>query len=237
MKTIITIFVTLTALSFLTGVASAEVLAVGGGCVGEDNSTFGFTVHVVPGTTPPEYHGEFVYVDHDNKSVYKVNTTLVTNMTDTEIFFMGDLSNPEGYRYEAYMEETNKTTKEQGNYSMTVYDDHNNIIYHSAGKREGGHVEIKKYIELLFAVYEEKEVYIGEDTPIVVYSFINIPFLTLDYVLLVDDYPIAKAKIGELTTFHYIPNSSGNKKITVLFAEELYDAGFLKVGIKRVDVS
>jgi hypothetical protein len=83
--------------------------------------------------------------------------------------------------------------------------------------------------------FKEKDVYIGEETPITVHSFINIPSSTMDYVLLIDDYPIAKGVVGELKTYNYIPNSSGHKKITVLFAENLYDAGLVNVWIKKVN--
>jgi hypothetical protein len=228
MKKVVITFAALLILCFFTGVASADVLAIGGGCVGTDNSTFGFTVH--------DTHGEFVYVDHDDHTNYKANTTFVTHMTNTTINFEGSLVNPAGWTYKAFMEETNKETKEQGNYSMEVYNETGELMYKSAGKRENGNVQIKKYIEIYFGVHEEKDIYIGQLTSITVHSFINIPSPDMEYTLLVDDYPIGKGKVGELKTFYYVPNASGKKKVTVLFAENLYDAGFVKVWIKRVEV-
>jgi hypothetical protein len=229
MKKVVITFAALLTLCFFTGVASADVLAIGGGCVGTDNSTFGFTVH--------EDHGEFVYVDHDNKTSYKADTTIVTHMTKTTINFEGNLVHPSNYTYKAFMEETNKTTKEQGNYSMEVYNETGELVYKSGGMREKGHVDIKKYIEIYFGVHETRDVYIGELTPITVYSYINIGTENLQYVVFVDDYAIAKGQVGGTTTFYYVPNASGTKKVTILFAENMYNAGLVKVWIKKVECS
>jgi hypothetical protein len=227
MKTIITIFVTLTALSFLTGVASADVWAMGGGCVGGDGSTFGFTIH--------DTHGEFVYVDHNNDTTYKVDTINVTDVTSTTIYFEGELAHPANYTYRAFMEETNKTTKEQGNYSLEIWDEFDNLVYKSEGRRQNGNVQVKVPLSTGFAVYETRDVYIGLLTPVTVHSYTNVPVGDPTYTLIIDDCPIGKGEVGVTKTFYYVPSASGKKEVVALYKGDSYDAGLVNVWIKKVN--
>jgi hypothetical protein len=227
MKTIITIFVTLTALSLLTGVASAEVWAIGGGCVAVDSSTFGFTVH--------DTHGEFVYQEHDNGTTYKADTMTVTDVTNTTIMFEGNLRSPANWTYKASIEETNDTTKEQGNYSLEIRDESGNLVYKSEGRRKNGNVQIKVPLTTGFAVYETRDVYIGLLTPVTVHSHTSTPVGDLTYTLIIDDCPIGIGKVGELKTFYYVPSASGMKGVVALYKGDSYNAGIVNVWIKKVN--
>jgi len=231
MKTIITIFVTLTALSLLTGVASAEAWAMGGGCVGVDGSTFGFTVHRTNG----EYHGEFVYQDHNNGTTYKVDTMTVKDITNTTITIEGNLTSPATWTYIASIEETNKTTKEQGNYSLEIRDESGKIVYKSEGRRQNGNVQIKVPLTNGFAVYETRDVYIGLLTPVTVHTYTSAPVGDLQYTLIIDDCPIGKGKVGEPKTFYYVPSASGKKEVVALYKGDSYNAGIVNVWIKKVN--
>jgi hypothetical protein len=225
----ITIFVTLTALSFLTGVASAEVWAIGGGCVGEDGCTFGFTVH---NTT---HGGEFVYQDHNNGTTYKADTVNWTDITSTTITFEGELAHPANYTYRAVMEETNKTTKEQGTYSVEIWNESGYLVYKSEGRRKNGNVQVKVSITNGFAIYETRDVYIGMLTPVTVHSYTNVPVGDLQYTLIIDDCSIGKGKVGELKTFYYVPSASGTKEVVALYNGGSYVAGIVNVWIKKVN--
>jgi hypothetical protein len=227
MKTIITIFVTLTALSLLTGVASAAVWAIGGGCVGEDGSTFGFTVH--------DTHGEFVYQDHNNGTTSKVDTMTVTNYTNTTITFEGNLASPAIWTYTAFIEATNDTTKEQGKYSLEIRDENGTLVYKSEGRRQNGNVQIKVPLTTGFAVYETRDVYIGLLTPVTVHSYTSVSFGDLQYTLIIDDCPIGKGIVGESKTFYYVPSASGTKEVVALYNGGSYSAGIVNVWIKKVN--
>jgi len=229
MKTIITIFVILTVLSLLTGVASADVWAIGGGCVGEDGSTFGFTVH---NTT---HGGEFVYQDHNNGTTYKADTVNWTDVTNTTITFEGNLTSPATWTYNVYIEETNKTTKEQGHYSVEIRAGNGTLVYKSEGRRKNGNVQIKVPITTGFAVLETRDVYIGLLTPVTVQSYTSAPVGDLTYTLIIDDCLIGKGIVGESKTFYYVPSASGMKEVVALYKGDLYNAGLVNVWIKKVN--